>query len=169
MRTGIKLFLLFVLATVCHWAFALGFGFWGISTNLMLVFTLAFCTVLKPSFGYPMALLCGLFLDFFGTKVFGNNACSFIVASCIMYHIVPRFDFEGIFPQMLAVFFLTCLTGMLSAWLVWKFSSSVLWPGIGSILLGALIGAICSPAVFWLVQEALQSGPMCKTQENASF
>jgi len=169
MRTLIKLFLLFVFATVCHWAFALGFGFLGISTNLMLVFALAFCTVLKPPFGYPMVFLCGLFLDFFGTKVFGNNACSFIVAAMIMYRIVPRFDFEGIFPQMLAVFFLTCLTGLLNAWLVLKFSSSVSWPGIGSTLLGACIGALCAPAVFILVHKTLKSGQMGLAQENASF
>lgn len=169
MRTLIKLFLLFLLATVCHWGFALGFGSLGVSVNLMLAFALAFCTVLKPSFGYPMAFLCGLFLDFFGTKVFGNNACSFIVASFIMYQIAPRFDFEGIIPQMLAVFLLTCLTGLLNVWLVLEFASSVLWPGIGSILGGALIGALCAPAVFLLVHRTLKGGLMCKTQENASF
>ena len=169
MTTFIKLFLLFLLATVCHWAFALGFGFLGVSVNLMLAFALAFCTVLKPSFGYSVAFLCGLFLDFFGTKVFGNNACSFIVACCIMYHIAPRFDFEGIFPQILAVFLLTCLTGLLNAWLILEFSSSVLWPGMGSILGGALISALCSPAVFWLVRKTLKGGLMCNTQENASF
>ncbi len=169
MRSIIKLFLLFVLATVCHWGFALGFGFWGLSVNLMLAFALAFCTVLRPSFGYPVVFLCGLFLDFFGTKVFGNNACSFTVAAFIMYQVSPRFDFEGPLPQMLAVFLLTCLTSVLNWWLVLEFSSSILWPGFGGMLGGALIGAFCSPAVFWLVKATLHDGLMCKTQEHASF
>ena len=169
MWTVVKLFLLFVLATVCHWFFALIFGFLGLSVNLILVFALAFCTVLRPSFGYPVVFLCGLFLDFFGTKVFGNNACAFTIAAFIMYQISPRLDFEGILPQMLATFLLTCFTAVINWWLILEFSSSISWPGIGSLLGGAFIGAVSAPAVFLLVNKALKGGPMCKTQEHASF
>ncbi len=169
MGNVIKLFLLFLLATVCHWAFALGLGYLGLQVNLMLAFALAFCTVLRPAFGYPTAFLCGLFLDFFGTKVFGNNACTFTVATFIMYQIMPRFDFEGVLPQVLTVFLLTCFTGFLNAWLVWEFSSSILWPGFGSIFGGALISALFAPVAFWLVSRTLGSGPMCQSQQHASF
>lgn len=60
-------------------------------------------TGLRLSGGVCLRALFG----FFGTKLFGNNAFTFTVAACVVYGLSERFDFDGIFPQMLTVFGLT--------------------------------------------------------------
>lgn len=160
-NTG-KLICLFVLATVCHWAFASFFAPVGISVNMMLVFVTAFCVCLKPPFAYTGAFLCGLFLDFFGTKLFGNNAFTFTVCACLIDSMVDRFDFEALFPQMVAVFCLTWLTGLLNTCLVFLFASASSWPGFFSLLGGALIDGLCAPLVFWAVGTVLGQSPLCR-------
>jgi len=157
-----KLVFLFILATVCHWAFATAGGVWGVSANLMLAFAAAFCTVLKPAFGYPAAFLCGLFLDFFGVKLFGNNAFSFTAAACIMYGLAERFDFDGIFPQMVTVFGLTFFVAVLNSVLLMWFTSSAMWPGFFSLAGGALLDGALAPAVFWAVRRTLGKGAVCR-------
>lgn len=150
-----KLFLLFVLATVCHWGMATLFAFVGINMNAMLVFAVAVAAILKPGVGYPVAFMCGLFLDFFGTKLFGNNAFSFTVAACLVYSLAERFDFEGIFPQMFTVFGLTVLVTILNSLLLLLFTSSAMWPGFLNLLGGALMGSLLAPIVFWSVRKIL--------------
>ena len=128
----------------------------------MLAFAVAFCTVLKPAFGYPAAFLCGLFLDFFGTKLFGNNAFTFTVAACIVYALAERFDFDGIFPQIFTVFGLTFVVGALNSLLLVWFTSSSMWPGFWSLLGGSALGAVLAPAVFWTVRRVLGKGAVCR-------
>ena len=153
MRSFLKLLILFVLATVCHWASATFFSYVGLNVNMMLVFTVALCSVLKPEIGYSVAFLSGLFLDFFGTKLFGNNAFSFTVAACVVYSLRERFDFDSIFPQIMTVFVLTCLVGILNSILLLWFTSSAMWPGLLGLLGGALIGTCFAPLVFWGVRR----------------
>lgn len=148
----IKLVLLFIIATVVHWAFASVFSYWGLSVNMILAFTAAFCSVLRPSFGYPVAFFCGLFLDFFGTKLFGNNAFTFTVAACIVYDLSDRFDFDAVPPQMVTVFALTFVCGALNSLLFWWFASTDMWPGWWSLIGGSLVTAVFAPAVFGLVR-----------------
>lgn len=158
----LKLVFLFLLATVCHWCLATVCSVWGLSVNVMLAFAVAFCTVLKPAFGYPAAFLCGLFLDFFGTKLFGNNAFTFTVAACIVYALAERFDFDGIFPQIFTVFGLTFFAGALNSLLLVWFTSSSMWPGFWSLLGGSVLGAVLAPAVFWTVRRVLGKGAVCR-------
>ena len=157
-----KLILLFLLATVCHWALATLFSFLGLSVNMMLVFAVAFCAILKPIFGYSVVFLCGLFLDFFGTKLFGNNAFSFTVAACAVYALVQRFDFEAFFPQMFSVFGLTIGVAVLNSLLLDWFTSSAMWPGFLNLLGGAVVATLLAPAVFWLVRRVLGQGFVCR-------
>ena len=119
----------------------------------MLLFALAFCAVAPVEQGYPVAFVCGLFLDVFGAKLFGNNAFSFTVAACIMYSLRDRFDFTGVLPQIMAVFVLSCLVSLLNSWLVLRLAASAMWPGIGSLLAGAGISALIAPAMFALVRK----------------
>ncbi len=158
----LKLVCLFVLATVCHWAFASLFAPLGVSVNLMLVFVTAFCVCLKPPFAYSGAFLGGLFLDFFGTKLFGNNAFTFTVVACLIDSMVDRFDFEALFPQVVAVFSLTWTVGLLNTWLVFMFASANLWPGFFSLLGGAVLNGLCAPFVFWLVSRILGQSALCR-------
>lgn len=162
MWSFVKLVFLFVLATIVHWAFASGFSYWGLSVNMLLAFAAAFCTVLKPSFGYPAAFVCGLFLDFFGTKLFGNNAFTFTVCTCIVYGLAERFDFDAVFPQMVTVLGLTFFAGVLNSLLFLWFTSAAMWPGFWSLLGGAVISALFAPAVFWLVRHTLGKGTVCR-------
>ncbi len=154
---GGRLILIFILATVCHWAVATLFARWGISVNSMLVFVTAFCAFLKLPFAYTLAFVCGLFLDFFGTKVFGNNAFSFTVCACIVCNMAERFDFDGILPQMVVVFGLTWLCALLNVLLVYLFASVNVWPGIGSLLGGAVVDSLLAPFVFWAVRRIFQN------------
>ena len=157
-----KLIALFILATIFHWAFASLFARWGMSVNLMLVFITAFCALLKPSGAYILAFMGGLFLDFFGTKLFGNNAFSFTVCACIVCNMVDRFDFDELFPQMVAVFGFTWLAGLLNVGLVYVFTSTSVWPGFWSLMGGAVLDALCAPLVFGLVRHILGNSSVCR-------
>lgn len=154
----IKLMFLFILATVVHWAFASVFSYWGLSVNMILAFAIAFCAVLKPGFGYPAAFICGLFLDFFGAKLFGNNAFTFTVAACVVYTLSDRFDFDAVPPQMVTVFVLTFLVGALNSLLFLWFASTDMWPGFWSLAGGSLVTAVFSPVVFGLVRLLMGGG-----------
>lgn len=149
-----KLMFLFVLATVCHWGLATLFSFYGLSVNMMLVFAIAFCVAVPLEIGYPLAFLCGLFLDFFGTKLFGNNAFSFTVTACIIYALRERIDFDGYLSQMVTVFLCTLAVGILNSILLIWFTSSSQWPGFWSLLGGAVVGSLLAPFVFGLVHLA---------------
>ena len=153
MRSFFKLAALFILGTICHWAGATFFSYMGLSVNLMLVFVVALCSVLPAGAGYPLAFLSGLFLDFFGTKLFGNNAFSFTVAACVVYNLRERFDFDSVFPQMFVVFGLSCVVSILNSILLLWFTASTWWPGTVSVLGGALIGMLFAPFVFWMVRR----------------
>ena len=154
---AIKLFFLFIIATVLHWAFVSLFAHWGISVNTLLVFVAAFCALLKLPVAYSAAFFGGLFLDFFGTKLFGNNAFTFTVCACVICNLAPRFDFDELFPQMVAVFGLTWLAGICNALLVYLFASASAWPGFWSLLGGAFVDGLCAPLVFWLVRRVMGS------------
>lgn len=147
-----KLILLFLLATVFHWVFSLIFARWGLSVNIILTFVAAFCALLKEPYAYVMTFLCGLFLDFFSTKLFGSNAFTFTLCACVVCNMVDRFDFDELFPQMVAVFGLSWLVGVLNAVLVALFASSSIWPGFWSLLGGSILNAMVAPFVFWMVR-----------------
>jgi len=148
-----KLIFLFVLGTVCHWAFATFFSFCGLSVNMMLVFAIAVCTVVPLEAGYLVAFFSGLFLDFFGARLFGNNAFLFTLAACAVYALRERIDFEAVVPQMVTVFLLTCTVGISNSLLVAWFTSFSQWPGLWSLLGGAVVGTFFAPFVFWLVRR----------------
>ena len=150
----VKLAGLFIVATLCHWGIATLFSYAGLNVNVMLIFAVAFCAVLNLEWGYPLAFLCGLFLDFFGTKLFGNNAFLFTMSACVIYFLKERIDFGNPFTQMLTIFLLTCTVSLLNTVLLIWFASSLLWPGVWSWLGSAVVGALLSPVVFWLVSRA---------------
>lgn len=162
MLNTLRLVGLFVLATVFHWAFALFFARWGISVNIILVFVVAFCALLKEPFSYIMAFLCGLFLDFFGAKLFGNNAFTFTLCASLVCNTVDRFDFEELFPQIVAAFGLSWLACFLNTMLVSLFAASSAWPGVGSILCGSVINAALAPIIFWMVRGILGTSSLCR-------
>jgi len=150
-----KLVLLFFAATVCHWAFSSLFANWGISINMLLVFVTAVCAFCKMETGYPMAFLCGLFLDFFSTKLFGYNAFSFTLAALVVYSVAERLDFDSFFPQMFMTFVLTVFVSVVNNALVLFFTASTIWAGWWNILIGALVATLVAPIVFTFVRWLL--------------
>ena len=158
----IKLFFTFIIATVLHWAFATAFANIGIQVNLMFVFALAACALLKPSYGYALAFLCGLFLDFFGTKLFGNNAFTFCALACVVYAVGERFDFESILPQMLSVLLGSLAAVLMSTLLVHIFAGASVWLGWWSWLGGSVTNALLAPAVFLFLRRIFSKGFVSK-------
>lgn len=157
-----KLFVAFIGATVLHWAFATAFANIGVQVSVMLVFVVAACTLLNPVYGYPVAFLCGLFLDFFGTKLFGNNAFTFCMVALFVYMISERFDFESILPQMVTVFCLSVFAVLFNALLLRIFTASAMWQGFWSLLAGSVVNALMAPAVFWVLRRMLSKGFISK-------
>lgn len=104
-----------------------------------------------------MAFLCGLFLDFFSTKLFGYNAFSFTLVALIIYGVSERLDFESVFPQMFTTFVLTIFVSVVNNALVLFFTASTIWAGWWSVLSGALLTTLIAPVVFtfirWLVGQ----------------
>lgn len=162
MLSILKLAAVFVAATVCHWAFATVFAYLGLQVNMMLVFAVALCALLKPPYGYASAFLCGLFLDFFGTKLFGNNAFMFTLSAWIVYFLGDRFDFESIFPQVISVFGLSVFVSLGNLMLVQLFTASAVWPGFLSLTGGAVVNALLAPAVFLVLRKVFSKGFLCK-------
>lgn len=157
-----RLIFVFIAATVFHWAFASLFAQWGISVNMMIVFVTAFCTYLKAPLAYSMAFLCGLFLDFFSTKLFGNSAFTFTICACLVCSVVDRFDLEEFFPQIVIVFALTWLAGLINTGLVAIFASSSIWTGFWSMMIGSIINALLAPLIFLFVHWVMGNSSMCR-------
>lgn len=153
MTTVLKLFILFLCVTVLHWAFMALLGGLGVSLNMMLVFAVAVCAYVKPEYGYPAAFVCGLFLDFFGVKLFGNHALAFTLCASVVYGLEKRLDFDGILPQIIVVLGLSLFAALFNMLLLKLFTGFSPWNGVGPLLGGITLNALLAPAVFWVVRR----------------
>ena len=161
MSETLKLFILFILSTVLHWTFMTVLGGVGVNLNVMLLFACAACAFLKPQYGYPVAFVCGLFLDFFGVKLFGNNALTFTLCALMIYSLEKRLDFEAPIPQMITIFALSLFAVLFNVLMLRIFAGFSTWPGFGAFLSGAVLNALLAPAVFWAVRRVC-----CKEIKN---
>lgn len=152
-RNIAKLMGLFLLATVLHWLFLALFGNWGISVNVMLIFMVAVCAYLKPAYGYPTAFICGLFLDFFGVKLFGHNAFVFTICAIMVYGLQRRLDFDSVISQMLCILGLGLISSVGNGLLLKIFVGFSGWNGWWAWLGGLCISTVIAPAVFWTVRR----------------
>ncbi len=151
MHTFIKLIILFLIATVLHWAFTAILGSWSVSMNFMLIFAIAICAYTKPEYGYPTAFFCGLFLDFFGVKLFGHNALLFTLCASCVYILEHRLDFETIAPQIVCVSGLSVFWAVSNWILLQIFAGFSAWNGWWPFLGGIALSALLAPCVFWVV------------------
>ncbi len=154
-RTILKLAILFLVATVLHWLCLALFGSWGISVNVMLVFMVAVCAYSRPAYGYPVAFICGLFLDFFGVKLFGHHACIFTLCAMMVYGLEKRIDFNAVLSQMVCVLLFSLFAMIGNSLLLKIFADLSSWNGWSAWLGGILLSTCISPAVFWLVRQLL--------------
>ena len=154
MWTACKLFLFFIVATVLHWACVALFGAWGVSLNVMLVFTLAVCAFVKPEYGYPAAFISGLFLDFFGVKLFGHYAFIFTLCAATVYTLENRLDLEAAVPQMLYVGVFSTLAALCNLLLLRVFAGFSAWNGVGPFVGGIVLNVLLAPVMFWVINQA---------------
>ena len=155
MYTSWKLFFAFILATVFYWALSALLGGWGINVNLMLVFAMAVCAVLKPEYGYPTAFLCGLFLDFFGVKLFGHQAFIFTLCAVIIYTFQNRLDLDSPVPQAISTLVLVLLADLCDLLFLKIFAGVSAWSSLGAFIGGLLLSAALAPIVFWATKQWL--------------
>ena len=148
MKTLLKLFLLFILATILYWGCMTLLGSMGISINIMFVFAMAVCAYLKPEFGYPTSFICGLFLDFFSVKLFGCNAFVFTLCATGVYAVDKRIDFDGIASQMISIFLLSLFAGIAQLLLLKVFAGFSAWNGLLPFVGGVILNALLSPVIF---------------------
>ena len=160
MRTFVKLFILFLIATVLHWAFTALLGSWSISMNFMLIFALAVCANTKPEYGYPTAFICGLFLDFFGVKLFGHNALLFTLCASCIYLLENRLDFDTATPQVVCVVGLGLFWTVANWVLLQVFAGFSAWNGWGPFIGGITLSALLAPGVFWLIGNVFEQKVM---------
>lgn len=158
MMTLMKLFLLFIGSTVLHWAFTAVLGGLGLSLNVMLVFACAICAHLKPQYGYPTAFVCGLFLDFFGVKLFGLHALTFTLCAITVYSLEKRLDFDAPVPQMISLWGLGLFAALFDVVLLKIFAGFSAWSGFGPFIAGITLNAVLAPAIFWVVRRVLTRG-----------
>ena len=155
MRLVFKLFLLFLAATLLHWACMSLVGGAGMSLNIMLVFSLAVCAYVRPEYGYPLAFICGLFLDFFGVKLFGNNALIFTLCAAAIYGMEKRLDFDAVLPQMICVAGLSLAAVLGNMLLLKVFASVVVWGGWWPFISGWGLNILLAPVIFGTVRRLI--------------
>ena len=153
MRIFCKLVLLFLIATVLHWMLTSIFGSWGQTLNFMLVFSVAVCVCVKPEYGYPTAFLCGLFLDFFGVKLFGHYALIFTLCAASIYSMENRLDFDSVVPQMVCICVLETIAALGNLILLKSLAGFSAWNGFFPFCGGIAISTLLAPVVFWLIRR----------------
>lgn len=153
----IRLILLFFATTMCYWLFTALLSGLGVTINVLLLFSLAVCVCLSPAYGYPVAFVCGLFLDFFGVKLFGHYAFLFTLCAMLVYSSKNRFDFDAPIPQITYVFILGLFMALANIWMLNVFAGFSAWNGLLPLLGGVILAALLAPAVFGLVRRALVS------------
>ena len=154
MHTALKLLFFFFIATVLHWLFIAMFGSWGMSLNFMLVFAVAVCAFVKPEYGYPSAFLCGLFLDFFGVKLFGHHALIFTLCAMIVYVLKNRLDFDSVISQMVCIAVLGTAAALSNLMLLKIFAGFSAWSGFLPFVGGIVASTLISPIVFYVIHRA---------------
>ncbi len=157
MKTVFKLLFLFLSATVLHWGCMTLLGRWGIGVNVMLAFAVAVCAYLKPQYGYPVAFVCGLFLDFFGIKLFGHNALTFTLCAMAVYSLEKRLDFDSPVPQVITVVSLSLLSVLLNGLLLRVFAGAYAWGSFWALAGALLPEAGLAPLVFWGVRRTFST------------
>lgn len=153
MKNFIKIFLLFLLSTVLHWAFASAGAEAGIGINLMLVFAFAVCVFTPPAYGYTFAFLSGLFLDSFGTQMFGLYGLIFVLVARIAYLLARNMDFQNALTQFMAVFLLSIFTAAAYSALGLMFIKGGGWSGFKTLIFGSAINGCLAPIMFYVFNK----------------
>ncbi|WP_428897069.1 rod shape-determining protein MreD [Parelusimicrobium proximum] len=146
----LKLILVFLLSTVLHWSFA-NFGVeYTSGISVMFVFMFVCCVMLPPAYGHAAAFVSGLFLDFFGTSMFGMYAFTYTLSAMIIYMTAKNIAFNHLLAQVLTVFALSFCAELFYSGIGSVFFKGVPWHGFWPIITGSFINGILAVPMFAL-------------------
>jgi rod shape-determining protein MreD len=165
----LRVFAVFVFATLLHWVFVEIFSPLDINVGIMLVFTLITASCAGRAGVYTFAFFCGLFLDFFANAMFGGYALTFTLAVFAFSKIENKIDFREAGPQIV----LTCAMNM-AATLVYGvfgkiFTGAFLWQGFKSFLLGSIITGLLMPVMYLFIVKYFMCSSGGKANEKKSI
>jgi len=149
----IKLFILFILMNVLHWISVSFLGF--LNLDLMFVFVMAVAVFSIPVEGYGFIFLSGLFLDFWGSDLFGGYALSFCILAYLVYFLRERIDFENILAQVILVFVFSMFSDVLYGTISYIFSGIYISIGFVSLISKAFFNSLFAPLIFFGVSKVL--------------
>lgn len=146
----LNIFVIFIVATVCHWLALEVFARFDINAGIMVAFAVIVASLMPKFYGYLYGFASGLFLDFFGTAMFGGYALVFTAIIYIFYTLDDKIDFKDIGPQLAVPFGLNILSVVLYGLASKIFTGEFIWNGFYSLVLGSLITALLLPALYQL-------------------
>ena len=150
----VKIFILFVLMSILHWV---GVSFMGIfRPDVMFIFAMALAVCALPLEGYLFIFLSGLFLDFWGSSLFGGYALTFCLIAYIVYFLRDRMNFENIISQVFLIFVLSLLAGLVYGLISYIFSGIYIADSFVDMLRKALFDAIFAPIIFFIVFRVIK-------------
>ncbi len=146
----LNIFIIFVFATICHWLALEAFARFDINVGIMAAFTIIVASLMPKFYGYLYGFVSGLFLDFFGTAMFGGYALVFTALVYIFYTLDDKIDFKDIGPQLAIPFGLNIMTVLLYGLVSKIFTGEFIWQGFYSLVLGSVITALLLPVLYQL-------------------
>lgn len=165
----LNILFIFLVATIIHWACILIFSSVGIGVGVMPVFCLIMAGMLNESGGYTFAFISGLFLDFFGSTLFGGYALVLTLIMFIYYIIHDKIDFKDIGPQVVVASVLNVLCVILYGILGSIFTEHFIWQGFKSLILGSVTTGFLMPPLYFLTVRYLSFKPLRGDNENKAI
>jgi len=152
MKNFFILVFIFIVSTVAHWALASAGAGFNVGVNFMLAAGVAVCSFYPRWAGYAFMFFGGLFLDFFGVKMFGAYAFAFTLCAAAVYVSKKSLDFEVFTSQAALVFCLSLASVLVYNLAGIMFFKGVAWPGFFSLISGAAANAVMAPFIFYIVK-----------------
>lgn len=149
-----KIFILFVFMTILHWV---GVSFMGIfRPDVMFIFAMALAVCALPLEGYIFIFLSGLFLDFWGSSLFGGYALTFCLIAYAIYFLRDRMNFENIISQVVLIFVASLFAGFAYSMTSYIFSGIYISETFVEMFRKALFDCIFAPIIFFIVFKVMQ-------------
>ncbi len=140
--------LILLVATILHWVAIETFGRVNINVAIMLIFALITANIMSKNTAYAYAFLSGLFLDFFGSVMFGGYALVFVFLIYIFRKFDDKINFSEVGPQLVIPFIFNIMLVLLYGVLGSMFAGKFIWQGARSLVLGSIITALLLPILY---------------------
>ncbi len=139
--------------TILHWV---GVSFMGIfKPDVMFLFAMALAITALPLEGYIFIFLSGLFLDFWGSSLFGGYALTFCLIAYAIYFLRDRMNFENIISQIVLIFVASVFAGIVYSFTSYVFSGIYISETFIEVFRKALFDCIFAPIIFFIVFKVM--------------